>query len=206
MEFIDGVSLHFGHYTRNWTLEQAAQFIAMAAEGLHVLHEEGVVHGDIKPDNIMVDEDGNVKIIDFGTSCTPGEHKLVTDFEGPRQVTAGFGAPEMYDAAVRYDKSVDIFGLGATFLQFVMGEAPPVDYGETLDIIRKQPRHLRRFLLKAMHTEPGRRHPCARNFAAELRKLPLRPDSPASMREKVTSRTSRVLSFLKSKWTQLARN
>jgi serine/threonine-protein kinase len=172
MEFVPGRTLHEGHYTMGWNLGHVAEYLAKAAEGLNALHEAGVVHGDIKPDNIMVDALGNVKIIDFGTSSTPGEYKLVGDLDAPRQVTAGFAAPEAADKNVPYHRSVDIYGLGATFLQFVLGEPPPVDFGELSARVKKLPRPLRRFFWRSLNVDPNQRFWRAFDLADALRSLP----------------------------------
>ncbi len=173
MEFIEGISMHVGHYTADWSLPQVQSHLAEAAEGLHELHEDGVVHGDIKPDNIMVNNEQEVKLIDFGTACTPGERKLVTDMVGPRQFTAGFAAPELHDCSLTIDRRVDVYGLGATMLQFLIGEAPPESFEETRLAIEKLPRHERKFFTRCLSLNPSTRPSSALEFAAELRKLPL---------------------------------
>jgi serine/threonine protein kinase len=192
-----------GHYTAGWRLEQVAEFLAQASEGLGLLHDDGVVHGDIKPDNLMVTQEQVVKIIDFGTACTPGERKLVTDYPGPRQLTAGFAAPELFNPASRIDGRADIFGLGACLLQFLLGEAPPERYDEIDAAIAAQPRHYRKFLEKAMHKDPAFRHASCSEFAAELLDLPLRGPVQANGAPLAKNTTQQLLTFLKAKWTAL---
>jgi serine/threonine protein kinase len=204
MEYIEGVSMHVGHYTKDWRLEQVQQFLAQAAEGLHMLHEDGVVHGDIKPDNIMVSNENEVKIIDFGTACTPGERKLITDYRGPRQLTAGFAAPELYEPRALIDRKADVFGLGACLLQFLLGEAPPENFDQIYAAIADQPKVYRRFLDRAMSQNPANRQVNCLEFAADLRKLPLRGKVRVNTEESPAAKTTRqLMGFLKDKWTAL---
>ncbi|MEX2545884.1 MAG: serine/threonine-protein kinase [Phycisphaeraceae bacterium] len=78
-----------------------------AAEGLAVMHEQGYVHADIKPNNIMINQDGAVKIIDFGQSCPSGTIK------NRIQGTPDYIAPEQVQRK-RIIPQTDIFNLGAT--------------------------------------------------------------------------------------------
>ena len=66
MEFVGGSDLSFMVKKRSLALRRAVDYIAQAARGLHYAHTRGVVHGDVKPANMLLSQDGTVKISDLG--------------------------------------------------------------------------------------------------------------------------------------------
>lgn len=120
--------------------EQKIIAYAMLCEVVGHIHSCGVVHCDLSPANVMVDELSLPYLIDFGAACTAG------DVEGTHRQrgTPGFAAPERRIEGARPDVRWDIYSLG------VMGEA----------LFRsecKSDRHLRRILKRARADEPGER-------------------------------------------------
>ncbi len=93
------------------------RWVAQAAEALTVLHQNGVVHGDVKPANLILDRDGRVVVVDLGSSSVPTA-------DAPRGGTPGFRAPEIAGGAPA-DRSSDVFGLAATAFTLLTG-APPI--------------------------------------------------------------------------------
>lgn len=89
------------------------------AEGLHALHQLSFVHTDIKPNNIMITEDGQVKVIDFGQSCPIGHVK------GRIQGTPDYIAPEQVEKGIPLTQRTDVFNLGATLYWAITGQAYP---------------------------------------------------------------------------------
>jgi serine/threonine protein kinase len=90
----------------------------MVADGLHAMHQQGFVHCDIKPNNILLSESGSIKIIDLGQSCKIGTVK-------PRiQGTPDYIAPEQVRRRPLGPKT-DIFNLGATMYWALTGKHIP---------------------------------------------------------------------------------
>ncbi|MEN0020811.1 MAG: lipopolysaccharide core heptose(II) kinase RfaY, partial [Planctomycetota bacterium] len=87
MEFVDGVSLD---RQPPKTFEDACSVFHKVAEGLAAMHAHGFVHADMKPNNIVVDDQGNTKVIDLGQSCKIGTVKPriqgTPDYIAPEQV------------------------------------------------------------------------------------------------------------------------
>jgi serine/threonine protein kinase len=84
------------------------------AEALVHMHRRGVYHGDLKPSNIMVTKEGQVKLIDFGTACMKGQDK------GRIQGTPQYIAPESVIEKV-IDERTDIYNFGATMYRMFTG-------------------------------------------------------------------------------------
>ncbi|HIO19491.1 MAG TPA: serine/threonine protein kinase, partial [Phycisphaerales bacterium] len=96
----------------------AVDIFLQVAEGLAHMHSRGFVHADIKPNNVLVDEDGNVKIIDLGQACAIGTVKKRI------QGTPGYMAPEQAHRGEIVPKT-DIYNLGAMMYWVLLGEVIP---------------------------------------------------------------------------------
>lgn len=98
--------------------EPLAQFYACRTIlGLKVLHDAGIVYRDLKPENVLVDEDGRTRISDLGLAC-----KAVPDLKG-LSGTPGYLAPEMIKKET-YDYTVDWFSYGCMIYEFLFGKSP----------------------------------------------------------------------------------
>src|SRR4030095_16174784 len=153
--------------------------VAQVADGLAYAHENGVVHRDIKPPNIMVLDSGLVKITDFGIALLPtGSRTLAgTVFGSPKYMS-----PEQV-LGREVDGRADIFSLGAVLYEMLTGFAPCC--GGDLDAVLYQvinetpaaPRSRNKsiapvfdyIVAKAMAKNPDDRYPNARAMASDLR-------------------------------------
>ncbi|MEI7767059.1 MAG: serine/threonine-protein kinase [Phycisphaerae bacterium] len=115
MEMVDGTPLD---RQRPEYLSQLIAIAAYAADALGWLHQQGYVHADIKPNNVLVTVDGHVKIIDFGQSCPIGTVK--TRIQG----TPDYIAPEQVNRTALVPQT-DIFNLGATLYWCLTGKYVP---------------------------------------------------------------------------------
>jgi len=125
--------------------EQAVGYVLQAARGLKHAHDRGIIHRDIKPDNLLLDEHGTVKVADLGLVKTPeltkfqdrlcqretdgersGLHSLPPDMTGVRMAlgTPAFMAPEQCRDASTVDHRADIYSLGCTLYALVTGKQP----------------------------------------------------------------------------------
>jgi serine/threonine protein kinase len=104
-------------------LASALWMIRQTAEALAALHRAGFVHGDVKPDNIHVVEDGTAKLIDLGFAHRPGENTAFHR-QGYLLGTANYLAPERCAEDWSSEQRSDLFSLGVTFFEMLTGHLP----------------------------------------------------------------------------------
>ena len=126
MELVDGVDIH--HLVachERIDFEAAAEIIRQAALGLQHIHENGLVHRDVKPSNLMISTAGVVKILDLGIARLRQEDELstLTSLNG-LMGTPDFMAPEQAHQTGHVDIRADIYSLGCTFYKLLTGKAP----------------------------------------------------------------------------------
>jgi urea transport system substrate-binding protein len=128
MEFIEGVNLAELVAERGLLpVAETCELIRQAAVGLEYVHDQGLVHRDIKPQNLLVSRTGQVKILDLGLATLKGGPK--TDGE---QLTADrhfvgtvdYAAPEQWESSRDVDIRADIYSLGCTFYYLLAGQTP----------------------------------------------------------------------------------
>jgi len=124
MELLPGESLR-ARLRRDYRLEFATCLWAarQTAEALAALHRAGFVHGDLKPDNIRLVDDGTAKLLDFGFAHRPGENASALR-RGVVMGTANYLAPELCAFDASADESTDLFSLGVTLFETLTGRLP----------------------------------------------------------------------------------
>lgn len=184
-EYIDGQTL------TQWmidnprpSLETIRSIVEQIARGLLAFHRMEMIHQDIRPDNIMIDKTGTVKIIDFGSTKVKGvvEAALAIDHDGILG-TVQYAAPEYFLGESGTSRS-DIFSLGVITYQMLTGRLPygaeiaksrtkskqrKLRYDTVLDDSREIPAWIDEVLKKAVHLDPYKRYEEVSEFAYALR-------------------------------------
>jgi serine/threonine protein kinase len=120
--------------------EQACDIARQAALALHHVHSAGFVHRDIKPQNLLIDHLGVVKLIDFGLSMRKegeegDEFSMAMIFGHECVGTAAFMAPEQVVDSLTADARSDVYGLGCTLYAMLIGDTP-FSFSDTKDILK----------------------------------------------------------------------
>lgn len=125
---------------------------------LTYLHGKGIVYRDMKPANIMLSPDGNIKLIDFGIAR---EYKENASEDTTALGTEGYAAPEQYEGKGQTDARTDVYGMGITLFQLLTG-VNPSSYQENIFSIRLQNPNLSsgldKIILKCTNKDPKRRY------------------------------------------------
>lgn len=124
MEYVEGETLGQRIERQGKLAEKdAIKIIGQIAKGLHSAHQQGLVHRDVKPDNILITPDGRAKLADMGL-VKEVETELNLTRTGRGLGTPQFMAPEQFRNAKNADARCDIYSLGATLYMAVSGELP----------------------------------------------------------------------------------
>ena len=121
MEFIEGRDLASLLEERKYTPEEAVKILGQVCAALEAAHAEGVVHRDLKPQNIMIEDAGRVVVMDFGLARSM-EATGVTQ-AGTVMGTPTYMSPEQVKGLPADERS-DLFALGIIFYQMLTGEVP----------------------------------------------------------------------------------
>jgi serine/threonine protein kinase len=175
----------------------AARWMAQAAEALEYAHQEGVIHRDVKPGNLLIDSRGNLWITDFGLAHFHADAGLTQT--GDLLGTVRYMSPEQAAGQrVVLDHRTDIYSLGATFYELLTLE--PVFGGATRQallhqVLNQEPRPLRSvdrripleletILLKALSKNPADRYASSQALADDLHRFlryePIQARRPSS--------------------------
>ena len=167
-------------------LEEGRNIAIKLARGVAALHRAGIIHRDIKPDNVILEPGGSLKLIDLGVVRVPGLEDFPSkDIPG----TPAYMAPEMF-AGMPGDEATDIYALGVTMFRAFTGEYPygnldavspsRRDRPKALSALRPDlPAWLQAALGRAIAIDPAERFRDVMEFALEMEAGPARAELAA---------------------------
>ena len=180
MEFVEGATLMEMLRKRRPSVTRALEITAQVCEALDYAHARGVVHLDIKPGNILIDERGLVRVADFGLSRDLrrlGSMTTTRKFIG----TVGYAAPEQRRAEGTVDHRADIFSLGVTLYEMLTGQLP----AGVFDLPSKKAgtsSKVDKIVLRALRENPEERYQSAAEMRTAIAKTMLRLGTPLVQR------------------------
>jgi TolB-like protein/Tfp pilus assembly protein PilF/predicted Ser/Thr protein kinase len=182
MEYVDGESLSDRIESGPVGIDEAVRIASEIAEGLGEAHAKGIVHRDIKPDNVMITSRGGAKIMDFGLARLSGASRLTK--AGTTLGTILYMSPEQARGE-GVDHRTDIWSLGVVIYEMLTGRVPfrgDYDQAVVYSILNESPEPvsaarpdvpplLARVVEKMLAKDPTSRHADAEEFLRDLRGL-----------------------------------
>ena len=181
MEMINGDDLQIMIKSRGaLPVNRACEIFRQVADALAEAHRHGLIHRDIKPSNILVTQEGQAKLLDFGLALHP--NRRMTE-PGTLLGTVGYMAPEQVKDAQSVDARADLFGLGAVMFWALTGREPFQDTGSPMRDLHLRltapppsiqqfrpelPEELCTLVNRMLSTDPDERPPSARVVAITL--------------------------------------
>ena len=181
MELVEGTSLaEVLRGARIQTASRSALLVAQVAAALGYAHRNGVVHRDVKPGNILITSDGQVKVTDFGIAQAVSSEDHLAE-EGSVMGTATYFSPEQAEGAA-VDGRSDVYSLGVVLFEMLVGRPPFI--GDSPIAVSSQhvhglvpplsefndavPRDLEAIVMRALAKSPAERYQTADEFRADL--------------------------------------
>jgi response regulator RpfG family c-di-GMP phosphodiesterase len=181
MELVNGQDLdHLVHHHGPLPVSRVCDLFRQAAEGLAEAHRHGLIHRDIKPQNIIITPDWHAKVLDFGLALHP--YRQMTE-PGTVLGTIGYMAPEQARDPHAIDARADLFSLGASMYWALTGKDPFPETGNLLHDFQMRltssppliqqvrpelPEELCTLVNRMLSTDPDARPPSARVLAISL--------------------------------------
>ena len=182
MELIDGITLkQYMERRGRMDWRESLHFITQIMRGLSHAHSRGIIHRDIKPQNIMVLRDGSVKVADFGIACLANASQTLTQ---EALGSVHYISPEQARGD-RIDARSDIYSAGVVLYEMLTGRLPfegdsavsvAIQHLSSVplaprDIDPSIPEPLELICMKAMNSDPDKRYPTADAMLEDLEKF-----------------------------------
>ena len=188
MEYVDGITLkQYIEQQGEIKWREALYFTVQILQALQHAHERGIIHRDIKPQNIMLLEDGSIKVMDFGIArFTQAETQTMTD---KAIGSVHYIAPEQARGGHINDKA-DIYSVGVMLYEMLTGQLPFVaDNAVSVAIMQMQaeptpptrinpsiPKGLEEITMHAMEKNPAQRFPSAADMLEDVERFRRNPE------------------------------
>jgi len=168
LEFVDGEPLNMRIYPSGLSLPAFLSLAIQVCDGLSEAHANSILHGDLKPSNILIDRDGRVKLVDFGVA--EDEYTLPAAYDHEIHGTTAYMSPEQL-SGLQIDQRSDVFSLGVVLYEALTLRHPFRQHTDSLTMntilqgvvtsiakFRSEvPPELERLILTMIEPEPGKR-------------------------------------------------
>ena len=161
---------------KKFTDEEAGNLVIKVAEALQYAHDKQVLHRDIKPENVMMTENDEPKLVDFGLAFCAGDDVDKLEAIG----SEGYAAPEIWMHPERVSLQTDLYAMGAlmyTVLTRIFPDPHNVNFNHLFD----RDQAFVHFIVKAMAKDPRRRFSSANQFADKIREIVANLGTPKNL-------------------------
>jgi serine/threonine-protein kinase len=168
-EYVEGETLAQRLSSGPVSIAEADGLVDALSSGLGAVHEHGVLHGDLKPANVIWPVEGSPRLVDFGASKILGLDRLTAT--GEVSGTPAYMAPEVLTGKTDVDQRIDVYGLGVLLYEALSAKRPfddkhlgrlmmKIDAGDCLpiDVVAEVPAAIGRVVERAMHRNKDDRY------------------------------------------------
>ncbi|MBX7246785.1 MAG: protein kinase [Candidatus Sumerlaeaceae bacterium] len=167
MEFVEGVTLDQLLHVTDLDIGRFKHIIREVCGALTHIHSRGIVHRDIKPANILIDRQGNVKLLDFGVYHVARNGRRASR-RGATVGTTRYMAPEQAEDPAQVDSRADIYSLGVTFYRMFTHQYPGSPAVPASQLNTALPAAVDHALDKAMQADVNERYLIVETFCQDL--------------------------------------
>jgi len=182
MEYVEGETLRARIKEKGKRIKKIVNYAIQIAEALKAAHAKGVIHRDIKSDNIMITEDGRVKVMDFGLAKLRGSVRLTKS--SSTLGTVAYMSPEHLQGG-EVDARTDIFSFGVVLYEMLTGQLPfKGEYESAMmySIVNEEPEPVQKYrsdlssellhvLNRALEKDPEERYQSVNDMRIDLKRL-----------------------------------
>lgn len=175
MEFVDGGSLRelLLKHPKGLPVDEALRILRQIAAGLEMAHASGIIHRDMKPENVLIDQDGTARVMDFGLALPLAEGTTRLTLSGTAVGTIDYMAPEQLRGADA-DTRLDVFALGVIAYELLTGTTPRGSFDPPHKLRSDIPAHVGAAIMKALRPDAEERFITVGAFIEALHAKPRR--------------------------------
>ncbi len=174
MELVDGPNVYSLIRQGKVSPPLALEIMAQICDAVHFAHARDIIHGDIKPGNILINPEGQAKLADFGLARLAGSGDAWSAMGTPE-----YAAPEIYDKHAVPDYRADIYSLGVVLHEMLTGSAPVGEFELPAESMGLDPR-VDEVIAKCMELNPASRYKSAADIGQVLRDIIEKRNIPVS--------------------------
>jgi serine/threonine protein kinase len=199
MEYVAGTSLRHRLAEKALTERDVLDFLPQVGEALRHAHENGIVHRDVKPENILVDARNRVRLVDFGLAKWLVPSGQPNSDENRVAGTWGYMAPEQFSAPESVDHRADIYSTGVVCYEMLTGTLPRGERQPPSASSAADPR-FDPIVARALEPDRERRYQQMRDMNVDVVRLTQTPDSTIRLSKSIPASIERVFAA----WTDPA--
>jgi serine/threonine protein kinase len=169
MEFVEGGSLRekLQQHPNGLPVAEALRILRQIAAGLEAAHASGVIHRDMKPENVLLDAAGTARVTDFGLALPLHEGSTRLTLSGTAVGTVDYMAPEQFRGA-EADARLDVFALGVMAYELLTGRTPRGSFDPPHRVRKEISAQLGAAVMRALRPEPTERFASIADFMNAL--------------------------------------